>query len=145
MQEGYDPTKYYLDVENGPFCSYCQRRHNFNHIEEVIMGSEQGTIFPTKVGSMVCHVLIDTGNTRCCMSEAYYRKLQLLEVQLLHNVSVWSVPGSNLALLGLVKCTFLLGDMPFEYSFIVCRNLTRPLILGRNILAQNQAAVRYLD
>ena len=36
-------------------------------------------------------------------------------------------------------------DTPFEYSFIVCRNLTRPLILGRDFLAQNQIAVRYLD
>ena len=145
MQEGYDPTKYYIDVENGPFCPDCQRRHNVNHIEEVIIGSEQGTMFPTKVSSTVCNALIDTGATRCCMSEAYYRKLQLPEVQLLHNVSVQSATGSNLAPLGLVKCTFLLGDTPFEYSVIVCRSLTRPLILGRDFLAQNQIAVRYSD
>ena len=88
MQEGYDPTKYYIDVESGPFCRDCQRRHNIHHIEEVIMGSEQGAMFPTKVGSTVCNALIDTGVTRHCMSEAYYRKLQLPEVQLLHNVSV---------------------------------------------------------
>ena len=55
------------------------------------------------------------------MSEAYYRKLQLPEVQLLHNVSVWSATGSNLAPLGLVKCAFLLGNTPFEYSFICAR------------------------
>ena len=94
---------------------------------------------------MVCNALMDTGATRCCMSEAYYRKLQLPEVQPLHNVSVWSATGSNIAPMGLVICTFLLGDTPFEYSFIVCRNLTRPLILGRDFLAQNQIAVRYLD
>ena len=94
---------------------------------------------------MVCNALIDTSATRCCMGEAYYRKLQLPEVQLLHNISVWSATGSNLAPLGLVKCAFLLGDTPFEYSFIVCRNLTRPLILQRDFLAQNQIAVRYLD
>ena len=108
MQERYDPMKYYIDVENGPFCPDCQRRHNVNHIEEVIIGSEQGTMFPTKVGSTVCNALIDTDATRCCMSEAYYRKLQLPDVQLLHNVSVWSATGSNLAPLGLVKCAFLL-------------------------------------
>ena len=32
MQEGYDPTKYYMGVENGPFCPDCQRRHNVSHI-----------------------------------------------------------------------------------------------------------------
>ena len=62
-----------------------------------------------------------------------------------YNVSVWSATGSNLAPLGLVKCAFLLGDTPFEYSFIVCRNLTRPLVLGRDFLVQNQMTVRYSD
>ena len=102
-------------------------------------------MFPTKVGTTVCNALIDTGATRCYMSEAYYRKLQLPKVQLLHNVSVRSATGSNLAPLGLVKWTFLLGDTPFEYSFIVCRNLTRPLILGRDFPVQNHIAVRYSD
>ena len=97
MQEGYDPIKYYVDVENDPFCLDCQRRHNVNHIEEVIIGSEQETVFPTKVGTMVCNALIDTGATRCYMSDAYYRKLQLPEVQLLHNVSFQSASGINLA------------------------------------------------
>ena len=43
-----------------------------NHAEEVVIGSEQGTTFPTKVGSTFCNALIDTGATRSCMSEAYY-------------------------------------------------------------------------
>ena len=47
--------------------------------------------------------------------------------------------------IGLVNCTFLLEDTPFEYKFIVCRNLTRPLILGRDFLIQNHIAVRYSD
>ena len=94
---------------------------------------------------MVCNALIDTGATRCCMSEVYYRKLQLPEVQLLLKISVRSATGSNLSLIGLVKCTFLLGDTPFEHSFIVHRKLTKPLILGRDFLVQNQIAVIYLD
>ena len=32
--------------------------------EEVIIGSEQGTTFPTKVGSTLCNALIDTGATK---------------------------------------------------------------------------------
>ena len=79
------------------------------------------------------------------MSEAYYRKLQLPEIQPLHHVSVRSATGSNVALLGLVKCAFLLGNTPFEYSFIVGQNLTRLLLLGRDFLVQNHIAVRYSD
>ena len=41
-----------------------------------------------------------------------------------------SVTGSNLAPLGMVDCTFELGKAKFRYDFIVCKNLTRPLILG---------------
>ena len=34
------------------------------HTEEVVIGSEQGTTFPTKVGTTLCNALIDTGATR---------------------------------------------------------------------------------
>ena len=35
-----------------------------NHTEEVIIGTEQGTTFPTKIGTLMCNALIDTGATR---------------------------------------------------------------------------------
>ena len=36
MQKEYDPTKYYIDVENHPFCPIGQRKHDVNYTEEVI-------------------------------------------------------------------------------------------------------------
>ena len=101
-----------------------QSGYNVNHAEEVITGSEQGTTFSTKMGTTVCNALIDTGATRCCMSEEYYRKLQLSKICLLPNVSVRSATGNNLAPLGLVNCTFMLRDTAFDFDFIVCKNLT---------------------
>ena len=101
-----------------------------NHTEEVIIGSEKGTTFPTKVGTTICNALIDIGATRSCMSEKYYRKLHLNRIHLLQNIHVRSVTGSNLAPLGMVDCTFELGKAKFRSNFIVCKNLTRPLILG---------------
>ena len=94
---------------------------------------------------MMCNALIDTSATRCCMSEEYYKKLQLSKIHLLQNVSVRSATGSILAPVGLVNCTFRLGDKSFNFNFIVCKNLTRPLILGRDFLIQNHIAVRYSD
>ena len=70
---------------------------NINHTEEVIIGSEQGMTFPPKIGTTMCNALIDTGATRCCMSEKYYKKLQLAKIHLLQNVNVRSATGSNLA------------------------------------------------
>ena len=132
-------------METTPFCLDCQRKHNIDHTEEVIIGSEQGTTFPTRMGTTVCNALIDTGATRCCMSETYYRKLELPKIQLLQNFSVRSATGSNLAPIGLVNCTFMLGDTPFDYNFIMFKNLTRPLILGRDFLIQNHIVVKYSE
>ena len=97
------------------------------------------------MGITICNALIDTGATRCCMSENYYRKLQLSKIHFLQNINVRSATGSNLAPIGLVNCTFMLGDTSFDFDFIVCKNLTRPLILGRDFLIQNHIAVRYSE
>ena len=116
-----------------------------NHTEEVIIGSEQGTTFPTKVGTTVCNALIDTGATRSCMNEKYYRKLHLTKICLLQNINVRSATGSNLAPLGMVDCTFELGKAKFRSDFIVYKNLTRLLILGQDFLIRNQVSVKYSE
>ena len=64
---------------------------------------------------------------------------------MLQNVNVRSATGSNLAPIGLINCTFELGGTKFNCDFIVCRNLTRPLILGRDFLIQNHISVRYAE
>ena len=50
-------------------------KQDINHMEEVIIGTEQGTTFPTKIGTSMCNALIDTGATRSCISEKYYQHL----------------------------------------------------------------------
>ena len=50
-------------------------KQDINHTEEVIIGTEQGTTFPTKIGTLMCNALIDTGTTRSCISEKYYQNL----------------------------------------------------------------------
>ena len=56
--------------------------NNVSNTEEVIIGSEQGTIFSTKIGTTICNALIDTSATRSCMSEKYYKKLHLAKIHL---------------------------------------------------------------
>ena len=145
MFENYEPIKYYRDIETTHCQLDNQDEYNINHAEEVIIGLEQGTTFPTKMGTTVCNALIDTGAIRCCISQEYYRKLQLSKIHLLQNVIVRSATGSNLAPIGLVNCTFMLGGTTFNCDFIVCKNLTRPLILGRDFLIQNHISVRYSE
>ena len=70
-----------------------EKENNVNHTEEVIIGSEQGTMFPTKIGTTICNALIDTGAMGSCMSEKYYKKLHLAKIHLLQKcqckVSPW--------------------------------------------------------
>ena len=118
---------------------------DINHTEEVITGMEQGTTFPTKIGTSMCNALIDTGATRSCISEKYYQNLPPTKIHFIRNISVRSATGSNLTPLGLINCSFELEKIRFNSDLIVCRNLTTPLILGRDFLIQNHIAVRYAD
>ena len=145
MFENYEPSQYYKDIETTICQSERLHEYGIDHTEEVVIGSEQGTTFPTKIFTTLCNALIDTGATRYSISEEYYRKLQLTKIHLLQNVNVRSATGSNLAPIGFVNCTFVLGDITFNCDFIVCKNLTRPLILGRDFLIQNHISVRYSE
>ena len=104
--------------------------------EEVIIGSELGTTSPTKVGSTLCNTLIDTGDTKSCMSESYYKTLHLDSICSVVSTCVRSATGSNLSPLGIVNCPLKLGKTTFVNDFIVC-----PLILGKDFLMKNQITV----
>ena len=117
--------------------------HETLHTEEVIIGTEQGTTFPTKIGNSICNALIDTGATESCISERYYQQLPAIQMHKLNHVSVRSATDSNLTPLGIIHCSFELGKVTFNNSLIVCRNLTCPLILGRDFLLQHNITVTY--
>ena len=89
-------------------------------MEEVVIGAEHGTTFPTKIRTSVCNALIDTGATRSCISEKYYQSLPLTKIQFIQNISVRSATGSNLSPLGLINCSFELKKVKFNSDFIVC-------------------------
>ena len=109
----------------------------------MIIGTEQGTTFPTRIGTSICNALIDTGTTKSCISERYYQQLPTIQMQKLNHISVRSATGSKLTPLGVIHCSFELGKITFNNSLIVCRNLTRPLILVRDFLLQHNIMVRY--
>ena len=61
-------------------------KQDINHTEEVIIGTEQGTTFPTKISTSMCNALIDTGATRSCISEKYYQNLPWTKIHHLRNI-----------------------------------------------------------
>ena len=88
MTKAYNPKVYNSDVEKGKFCNNCSDRHTSKHIEQVVIGSERGTTFPAKLQSTKCNALIDTGATRPCISESYFRQLPIKNLKYLHQVMV---------------------------------------------------------
>ena len=84
-------------------------KQDINHTEEVIIGTEQGTTFPTKICTSMCNALIDTGATRSCICEKYYQNLPSTRIHHLRNISIRSATGSNLTPLGMINCSFELG------------------------------------
>ena len=68
-----------------------------------------------------------------------------MKIQCLKNISVKSAMGSNLTPLGMINCSFKLGKIRFNSNLIICKNLTRPLILGRDFLMQNHITVQYAE
>ena len=132
-------------VHNQPIKNDIINKKLIDSAEEVIIGSEQGTTFPTKVGSTLCNTLIDTSATKSCMSVSYYKTLHLDSIHSIVNTCVRSATGSNLSPLGIVNCSLNLGNTTFVNDFIVCQNLTRPLILGKDFLMKNHITVRYAE
>ena len=102
-------------------------------------------MFPTRMGTTVCNALIDTGATRSCISEKFYWCLPTFDIQNLNNISVRSATGSDLTPLGVINCSFELGNIQFMNNLVVCQNLTRPLILGRDFLLQHHITVHYAE
>ena len=143
MKKGYSPYKYYSDIELKPFWYNCHERHKVEVIEQVIIGSERGTTFPIAIQGTKCNALIDTGATRSCISETYFKTLPQQSLKGLHKVAVRSASGSSLAPVGFITSNITLGNKTFQHDFVVCKHLMRPLILGREFLFKNELKVYY--
>ena len=102
-------------------------------------------MFPTRIGTTRCNGLIDTSATKSCISEKFYQQVSTTTMQKLKHISVKSAMGSDLTPLGVIHCSFNLGDIQFHTNLIVCRNLTCPFILGRDFLLQHHITIWYAD
>ena len=112
-------------------------------IKQLVIGTERGTTFPIDIQGSKCNALIDTGATRSCISEAYFKTLPQQNLKGLHRVAVRSASGSSSAPVGFMTCNITLGNKTFQHDFIVCKHLMRPLILGREFLYENELKVYY--
>ena len=78
---------------------------------------------------------------KSCMSQTYYQQLMLPSVRPIHTYQVRSATGSNLCPLGITECKFKIGEKNYKNDFVVCKNLTRPFILGIDFLRKHDIFV----
>ena len=57
------------------------------------------------------------------------------------NINLRSASGTNLEPIGITTYTFKLGQQDYTQNFIVCKKLTRNIILGRDFLKDNRLHV----
>ena len=103
--------------------------------------TEEGTVFPTVINNTEIKALFDTGATKSVMSGRMYRQLELGTLDRTRLPSVVGANGTSLGVLGRVRCKIDIGKESFDQTFLVCENLTRAVILGKDFARQNCAGV----
>ena len=57
----------------------------------------------------------------------------LPELRWISRINIRSVTGNNLLSSGLEKYILKLGNKTFDHDIIVCKNLTKPIIIGKDM------------
>ena len=100
-------------------------------------------MFETSINNTKMKTLFDTGATKSVMSGKMWRELKLGPLDERNLPSVVGANGSSLGVLGRIRCTIAFDkeENKFDQTFLVCENLQRGVILGKDFARQNCAGV----
>ena len=103
----------------------------------IALGKKTGTTFPiTFDNKHNYNALYDTGVGASLINYSAYVSLgQDLDTG--YQPFVKNALGEDMGALGQVTCTFTINDQPFTQSFIVCRHMQQPVILGTDFTSTN--------
>ena len=88
--------------------------------------------------------LIDTGAGRCCMNEEQYQALGSPPLELADvGFQLRTACGALMPGMGFLTCNLQIGRETYKQQFIVCRQLTPGIILGRDFLSRNQLGITW--
>ena len=136
----YNPETYFTSVE-----TKSKQSRKTAKVREVMLNLDQGAVIPTTVQNKICNTLIDTGATRSCISEEFYKKIETTQLQSLYGLNVVSASGEDILPIGMVTCKFKIQNTPFEHNFIVCKRIKRPMILGLDFLRKHKIGTTWSD
>ena len=101
------------------------------------MGKKTGTTFPiTFNNNQNYNALYDTGTGASLINYSAYVSLgQDLDTG--YQPFVKNASGEDMGTLGQITCTFTINKQPFTQSFIVCKHMQQPIILGTDFTSTN--------
>ena len=101
------------------------------------MGKKTGTTFPiTLNNNQYYSALYDTGASASLINYSAYVSLgQDLDTG--YQPFVKNASGKDMGALGQITCTFTINNQPFTQSFIVCKHMQGPIILGMDFTSMN--------
>ena len=107
----------------------------------IALGKKTGTTFPiTFDNEHNYNALYDTGTGGSLINYSAYVSLgQDLDTG--YQPFMKNASGEDMGALGQVTYTFTINDQPFTQSFIVCRHMQRPIILGTDFTSTNFVGV----
>ena len=88
--------------------------------------------------------LIDTGAGRCCINEEQYQALGSPPLEPADvGFRLRTACGALMPGMGFLTCNLQIGRETYKQQFIVCRQLTPGIILGRDFLSRNQLGIMW--
>ena len=79
------------------------------------------------------------------MSGEMYKRLKLGPLDTTRLPKVVRVDGTSLGAMGRISCEINIGEQTFKQTFLVCQNITRPVILGKDFPRDNCAGVHWME
>ena len=98
------------------------------------MGKKTGALFPVDIHNQQVNTLYNTGAGCSLINYSMYETLGI-NLDKGYQPVVKSSTRENIGALGQVTYTFKINSTPFTQSFIVCRHMTRHMILGTDFTA----------
>ena len=79
------------------------------------------------------------------MSGDMYKRLKLGPLDTKRLPKVVGADGTSLGAMGRISCEINIGERTFKQTFLVCQNITRPVILGKDFARDNCAGVHWME
>ena len=99
-----------------------------------------GTTFPISIQDKEINALSDTGAEKSCMSMDMFARLRL-SINTGRTPKLRNASGKDMKTHGVTTVKFKMGNTIFTQDFIVCDNLVRPIIIGRDFMVNNYIGI----